>query len=101
MLGLIHTHPKWDSFLSSVDIHALWDYAKDNPSLISIVLAPKKNTAPAYCLTSLGFREISQCKEKGFHKHRIDDKKLYHEAEHVFEGRGLVTTVIDQRLSNK
>ena len=101
MLGLIHTHPKWDSFLSSVDIHALWDYAKDNPSLISIVLAPKKNTAPAYCLTSLGFREISQCKEKGFHKHRIDDKKLYHVAEHVFQGRGLVTTVIDQRFSNK
>ena len=54
MLGLIHTHPQMTSFLSSVDLHALWDYAKDNQSLVSIVLAPEKKTPPAYCLTKLG-----------------------------------------------
>ena len=41
MLGLIHTHPSMTSFLSSVDLHALFDYARDNPKLISIVLAPE------------------------------------------------------------
>ena len=54
MVGLIHTHPQMTSFLSSVDLHALWDYAKDNQSLVSIVLAPEKKTSPAYCLTKLG-----------------------------------------------
>ena len=101
MLGLIHTHPKWDSFLSIVDIHALWDYAQHNPSLISIVLAPKKNTSPAFCLTTLGLREIGKCKENGFHQHSIDDKNYYKEAEHVYERHGLSTTVIDQRFANK
>ena len=56
MLGLIHTHPNMTSFLSSVDLHALYDYAKDNHSLVSIVLAPERDTAPAYCLTSRGFK---------------------------------------------
>ena len=51
MLGLIHTHPRMTSFLSSVELHALWDYAKDNPILVSIVLAPEKLTSPAYSLT--------------------------------------------------
>ena len=27
MLGLIHTHPRMESYLSSVDLHALHDYA--------------------------------------------------------------------------
>ena len=44
MLGLIHTHPRMTSFLSSVDLHALWEHAIHNPSLVSIVLAPEKNT---------------------------------------------------------
>ena len=42
MLGLIQTHPRMSSFLSSVDIHQLYDYAKDNHSLICIVIAPEK-----------------------------------------------------------
>ena len=46
MLGLIHTHPKMTSFLSSVDLHALYDYARANKSLIYIVLAPEKKTSP-------------------------------------------------------
>ena len=34
------------SFLSSVDLLALYDYARANKSLISIVLAPEKKTSP-------------------------------------------------------
>ena len=41
LLGCIHTHPPpWTSFLSSVDLHQLFDFQKDNPSLVSIVIAP-------------------------------------------------------------
>ena len=47
LLGLIHTHPAMSSFLSSVDLHALWDYARNNKSLISIVLAPEKKNSPS------------------------------------------------------
>ena len=61
MLGLIHTHPNMTSFLSSVDLHGLWDYARDNPSLVSIVLAPERRTAPAFCLTERGLADIGKC----------------------------------------
>ena len=64
MLGLIHTHPRMTSFLSSVDLHALWDNARFNKSLVSIVLAPEKETAPAFCLTDHGLAELEKCKEK-------------------------------------
>ena len=38
LLGCIHTHPPpWTSFLSSVDLHQLFDFQKDNPSSVSIV----------------------------------------------------------------
>ena len=41
LLGSIHTHPPpWTSYLSSVDLHQLFDFQKDNPSAVSIVVAP-------------------------------------------------------------
>ena len=46
MLGLIHTHPAMSSFLSSVDLHALWNYARNNKSLISIYSLHQKNKQP-------------------------------------------------------
>ena len=82
MLGLIHTHPGMDSFLSSVDLHALYDFAKDNESLISVVLAPEKNTSPAYSLTRLGFKVIGNCRTSGFHQHK-NSTGLYTVASHV------------------
>ena len=85
MLGLIHTHPNMTSFLSSVDLHALYDYARSYPSMISIVLAPEHNTAPAFCLNKLGMRELGKCREVGFHTHNIDNLRLYNKAEHVVD----------------
>jgi hypothetical protein len=97
MLGLIHTHPKMDSFLSSVDLHALHDYARSNKSLVSIVLAPEKKTSPAYCLTDVGFLELSKCKEKGFHRHK-NDTALYMEANHATDDYTIDVTVEDFRM---
>ena len=98
MLGLVHTHPNMTSFLSSVDLHALWDYARDNPKVISIVLAPELNTSPAFCLTSYGISELSKCGETGFHHHRQEESKYYQEADYVVHDEGFSTDVIDFRL---
>jgi hypothetical protein len=97
MLGLIHTHPKMTSFLSSVDLHALHDYARANKSLISIVLAPEKKTSPAYCLTDVGFLELSKCQEKGFHRHN-NDTAMYMEASHAIQDYTIDVTVEDFRI---
>ena len=82
MLGLIHTHPGFSSFLSSVDLHALWDYARENKNLISIVLAPEEDTAPAFCLTNVGLEKLRKCKDKGFHRHK-NDRSYYMIANHA------------------
>ena len=84
MLGLIHTHPGFSSFLSSIDLHALWDYARFNPDMISIVLAPEKGTSPAYSLTKKGLKELSKCKEVGHHHHE-EDASYYSVADHVVD----------------
>ena len=55
LLGIIHTHPGFDALLSSVDLHMLHRYTRENPSVISIVLAPEKNYFPAFYLTKLVF----------------------------------------------
>ena len=97
MLGLIHTHPDMTSFLSSVDLHALYDYARNNPDLISIVLAPERGTAPVFTLTEEGRERISNCTEDGFHHHEGGDEQYYKEADHVISDPTLVTSILDLR----
>ena len=97
MLGLIHTHPRMDSFLSSVDLHALHDYARSNPSLISIVLAPERGTSPAFCLTTFGMKEIRKCRATGFHQHD-NSHLMYKEADHTYDDESTETQVEDFRL---
>ena len=97
-LGLIPTHPEFTSFLSSVDVHALHDYAKDNVIVVSIVLAPELDTKPVFCLTQLGLTELPKCKQRGFHKHKTDDKRLYREAEHVIDDESERTQVVYLRV---
>ena len=97
LLGLIHTHPKMTSFLSSLDLHAPHEYARANKSLISNVLSPEKKTSPAYCLTDVEFLELCKCKEKGFHRH-TNDTALYMEASHAREDYTIDVTVEDFRI---
>ena len=75
LLGCIHTHPPpWTSFLSSVDLHQLFDFQKDNPSAISIVVAPDHMPSHvpgyAYSLTDLGLTVLADCRRVGVHQHR-------------------------------
>jgi proteasome lid subunit RPN8/RPN11 len=97
LLGLIHTHPKMTSFLSSVDLHALWDYARFNNRLVSIVLAPEKKTAPAFCLTDHGLAELSKCKETGFHRH-ANAASYYRVASHAKNDPAITTVIEDFRI---
>ena len=63
MIGLIHTHPGFEAFMSSVDLHALYDYDRGSDvtcPLISIVVAPERNEAPVFKLTALG-RKVLNC----------------------------------------
>ena len=49
IIGLIHTLPGFEAFMSSVDLHALYDYDRGSDvtcPLISIVVAPERNEAP-------------------------------------------------------
>ena len=70
LLGVIHTHPGFESFLSSVDLHMLYNYACSHSFVISIVLAPELNTFPAYVLTKKGLETLRACKKTGFHRHK-------------------------------
>lgn len=77
LLGCIHTHPPpWTSFLSSVDLHQLFDFQKDNPSAVSIVIAPAHmpTNIPAYgySLTDMGLTVLADCRKKGVHQHRYN-----------------------------
>lgn len=81
LLGCIHTHPPpWTSFLSSVDLHQLFDFQKDNPSAVSIVIAPAHmpTHVPAcvYSLTDMGLTVLADCRKTGVHQHRYNTR--YH-----------------------
>ena len=83
LLGLIHTHPGFDSFLSSVDLHMLHRYILEDPSVISIVLAPEQNDFPAFSLTRTGLLCLNECRRESKRPHRHDRTALYRLANHV------------------
>ena len=99
LLGFIHTHPRMTSFLSSVDLHTLRDYACDNKSMVSIVLVPERNTSTAFVLTNLGHEKLAKCKKKSFHKHNENVKNWYKEATHALPDEYLAVTLKDFRTN--
>ena len=70
-VGIIHTHPTQECFLSSVDMHTILSYQQMLPDAISIVVAPTDKVLPVgvFRLTGLGFEKIRSCKLQGFHDH--------------------------------
>lgn len=82
-LGWIHTHPEFDCFLSSIDLHMQMGYQLIMPEAVAIVLAPKREKSQGiFNLTKNGMNVLKNC-DKGttFHPHLEND--LYKEAEHV------------------
>ncbi|TWW60149.1 STAM-binding protein-like A [Takifugu rubripes] len=91
-LGWIHTHPTQTAFLSSVDLHTHCSYQIMLPEAIAIVCSPKFNEIGYFKLTDRGTKEISTCKQKGFHPHS-KDPPLFTHAGHVSITEGTVAVV--------
>jgi proteasome lid subunit RPN8/RPN11 len=82
-LGWIHTHPDFDCFLSSVDLHMQLGYQLILPEAISIVVAPKREKSIGmFNITKYGMDVLGHCPDgTTFHAH--NDTGLYVEAAHV------------------
>ncbi|XP_012513669.1 PREDICTED: STAM-binding protein [Propithecus coquereli] len=89
-LGWIHTHPTQTAFLSSVDLHTHCSYQMMLPESIAIVCAPKFQETGFFKLTDHGLKEISSCRQKGFHPHS-KDPPLFCSCSHV--------TVVDRAVN--
>ena len=70
-LGWIHTHPKQDLFMSSVDLHTHCSFQREMPEALAIACIPKNHRFAFYRLTPDGMNVISKCHGTGFHEHPI------------------------------
>ncbi|KAG6613547.1 putative metalloprotease family M67C [Phytophthora cinnamomi] len=71
-LGWIHTHPKQDCFLSSVDVHTQCGFQSILPEAVAIVVAPSdphKNVGVFRLTEPSGLQLIQNCNLTGFHTH--------------------------------
>ncbi|CAH0491322.1 unnamed protein product [Peronospora farinosa] len=71
-LGWIHTHPKQDCFLSSVDIHTQCGFQSILPEAVAVVVAPSdphKNVGVFRLTEPNGLQLIQNCNLTGFHTH--------------------------------
>ena len=105
MLGWIHTHPDYNAFLSSVDLHNHYLYQCMMAESIAIVVServqnfrlgfesritgfflnpqkPKFNETGAFILTEEGMNVIGSCQKSGFHPHQ-KQPPLFRAAPHV------------------
>ena len=74
-IGWIHSHPKFDLFLSSVDIHTQFGYQMQLPEAVGIVYSPIVPN-PGYQALRIKdscIKQIEMCKKKGFHEHKCAD----------------------------
>ena len=60
-LGWIHTHPLFDNFLSSVDMHTQYQRQQMTPGNIAMVYSGITKDYKAYILTDLGLSVIGNC----------------------------------------
>ncbi len=105
-LGWIHSHPKHDLFLSSVDVHQQFRMQKILSSYFAIVHAPEVNPSSCiYSLSDFGMWIIGNCNKDGFHTHELESFPnqnelrpfLYGSAQHVINDDGLKIATIDRR----
>jgi len=85
-LGWIHTHPAYEAFLSSVDLHTHCGYQSMLPESIAIVMAPRfKPNYQIFQLTDpYGVKLIQDCPHgSNFHSHPKPPPPIYTPAPHV------------------
>lgn len=102
VMGWIHSHPIFDSFLSSIDVHTTLPYQILLPEAVAIVMAPtdRKRKCGIFRLTTPGGMEtIKQCELRGFHEHKRPStgQELYEVCQHVYINPQLRVAVSDLR----
>ena len=68
LVGWIHTHPIYDTFMSSIDVHTQYTIQKDVPEAFAIVCATEKGKNECYRLTQQGMKDVAECHIGGFHE---------------------------------
>ena len=68
LVGWIHTHPLYDVYMSSIDVHTQYTMQKDVEEAIAIVCATGKGRTGYYRLTTQGMETVSACQKTGFHE---------------------------------
>jgi len=95
-LGWIHTHPEYDVFLSSVDMHNQYEWQHMLPEALAIVCSIKFDKTGFLSLTEAGLQEIGRCDQVNFHPHS-KEPPLFEEATHVDVDPGSRVTLKDLR----
>jgi len=95
-LGWIHTHPEYDVFLSSVDMHNQYEWQHMLPEALAIVCSIKFDKTGFLSLTEAGLQEIGKCDQVNFHPHS-KEPPLFEEATHVEVDPGSRVTLKDLR----
>ncbi|ETK89400.1 hypothetical protein, variant 6 [Phytophthora nicotianae P10297] len=98
-LGWIHTHPKQDCFLSSVDVHTQCGFQSILPEAVAIVVAPsdpRKNVGVFRLTEPSGLQLIQNCNLTGFHTHP-SHVEIYSDAFECKWMEQVTTQLIDMR----
>ena len=89
-IGWIHSHPTYDLFLSSVDLHNQLGYQLQLEEAVAIVYSPisKVSQTKAYRLRNDSMETILECQKEGFHEHIVENDYLqkvlpYQECHHI------------------
>jgi len=96
LVGWIHTHPAYDVFLSSVDMHNQYEYQNMLPEFVGIVCSIKFNQTGCLTLTDHGMSEIGACNLDNFHPHS-KNPPLFEVASHVTMDPSLEVVIKDLR----
>lgn len=102
-VGWIHTHPAFDCFLSSVDIHNQYGYQVMLDEAVAIVMSPRDSQdrkCGMFRLTTPGGMDlIKGCSGTGFHSHPSTStgQTIYELCGHVFVNPRIDHNVIDLR----
>jgi len=96
LVGWIHTHPAYDVFLSSVDMHNQYEYQNMLNEFVAIVCSIKFNETGYLTLTETGMEDIGKCTQENFHPHS-KNPPLFGPAQHVITDDSLNIKVMDLR----
>lgn len=102
VMGWIHTHPEFQCFLSSIDVHTTLGFQILLEEALAIVIAPKdtKRKCGVFRLSSPGGMDlIRDCPHRGFHTHgpTKTGQPIYEICSHVYINPRLKVKASDRR----